>query len=471
MLKKQETISYVEDFWDSKIIPALTEYIAIPNKSPAFDPDWEANGYMEDALQLALDWLDKNKPTGATITVKRENGRTPLLLVNVPGTQPGRILMYGHLDKQPEMEGWRDNLGPWKPVIEDDKLYGRGGADDGYALFASVCALNALQEQGIDHPNVVILVEFSEESGSPDLPFHIDNSVDEIGSPDLIVCLDSNSGNYDQFWCTTSLRGMIPINMKVEVLREGVHSGDASGIVPSSFRVARQLLNRLEDVDSGEVLPDFLQVDIPNIRVEQAKKASEVLGDEVFEMFPFLDGMKPASDVNFENVLNRTWRATVSVVAQDGMPAVKDGGNVLRPYTTLKLSLRLPPGLDGEIAMKKVCDLLTKNPPYGARVTLETAEPATGWHAPITPEWFDNLMEDASQTYFGKSAMYMGTGGTIPFMAMLGEKFPAANFVITGVLGPASNAHGPNEFLHIPYAKTLTSSICHILANFNNAKG
>lgn len=471
MMEKKKTMDYVGNFWDSHIIPALSEYIAIPNKSPAFDPNWEAAGHMEEALQLALTWLESHKPHGASVSVKRASGRTPLLLVDVPGKQEGRILMYGHLDKQPEMEGWRPGLGPWEPVIEGDKLYGRGGADDGYALFASVCALKSLQEQGLDHPHVVILVEFSEESGSPDLPFYIESCAEELGSPDLIVCLDSNSGNYDQFWCTTSLRGLLPVAMKVEVLREGVHSGDASGIVPSSFRVARQLLDRLEDPVSGEVLPDFLKVEIPEIRKQQARKASEVLGNEVHTMFPFLEGMQPVGSSSFENVLNRTWRATLSIVAQDGMPAVKDGGNVLRPYTTLKLSLRLPPGLDGEKALENVCNLLTQDPPYGARVTLNTAKPATGWHAPITPPWFDQLMEEASMEYFGKSTMYMGTGGTIPFMAMLGEKFPNAHFVITGVLGPASNAHGPNEFLHIPYAKKLTGSICHILANFNSARG
>lgn len=469
-MNKDQILRYVESFWDESIVPTLKDYIAIPNKSPAFDPDWEANGYMEDALQLALKWLETHKPEGSKVIVKREEGRTPLLLVDVPGTQPGRILMYGHLDKQPEMLPWREGLGPWKPVIEDDKLYGRGGADDGYALFASVCAINALHEQGVEHPDAVILVEFSEESGSPDLPFYMDTCEAEIGSPDLIVCLDSNSGNYDQLWCTTSLRGMIPLTLRADILNEGVHSGDASGIVPSSFRVLQKLLRRLEDPETGAVLPEFLKVEIPEIRVQQAQQAAEVLGDEVFGMFPFVEGAGPMGDERFELVLNRTWRSTVSFVAQEGMPALKDGGNVLRPYTTLKLSLRLPPGLDGEIAMKKTCDLLLADPPYGAKVSLETAEPATGWHAPITPTWFDALMEEASQATFGKSAVYMGTGGTIPFMAMLGDKYPEALFVITGVLGPASNAHGPNEFLHIPYAKRLTGSVCHILAHFNRAK-
>ena len=295
MIETKTTQSFVTQYWDDHIVPTLKEYIAIPALSPAFDPNWEENGYMEEALQLALKWLESHKPKDSVVTVERSSGRTPLILVDVPGSVEGNILMYGHMDKQPEMEGWRSDLGPWKPVMEGEKLYGRGGADDGYALFASVCALTALNEQGASYPRTLILIEFSEESGSPDLPYYMEQCAPQIGTPDLIICLDSGAGNYDQFWCTTSLRGMVGVTMKVDVLNEGVHSGDASGIVPSSFRVARMLLERLEDTKTGVVFPEVLNVDIPKRRREQADAASETLGDDVFTKFPFVEDMKPAN--------------------------------------------------------------------------------------------------------------------------------------------------------------------------------
>ena len=288
----------ITEFWDNKIVPTLIEYIKIPNKSPSFDPDWEKHGHMDRVLDLALKWTEKNKPDGSVITIKRSPGRTPLLLLDIPGTKDGNILMYGHLDKQPEMEGWNEDLGPWKPVIKDEKLYGRGGADDGYALFASVASIKALKEQNIDHPRILVLIEFSEESGSPDLPHYIDLCADIIGAPNLVICLDSGAGDYKRFWTTTSLRGLIGLKMKVEVLKEGVHSGGASGHVPSSFRIARSLLSRLEDEKTGEILIDELNTEIPDYRIEETKNLISILNNEVVEEFPWKDNMKPSTNDN-----------------------------------------------------------------------------------------------------------------------------------------------------------------------------
>lgn len=283
----------VGQFWDEKILPTLTEYIAIPNKSPAFDSDWEKSGHMDRALDLAKSWLDQNHIPGSTVTIDKIPGRTPVILVDVPGQGDQNILMYGHLDKQPEMEGWFEGYGPWKPVLKDDKLYGRGGADDGYAIFASVCALKALKEQQLPHPRVLILIEFSEESGSPDLPAYMEKFASLIGSPDLVICLDSGAGNYNQFWATTNLRGMIACTLKVEVLTEGIHSGVASGAVPSSFRIINQILRRIEDTETGEIIPDEFKVKIPEKRILQAKETAENLGELLTNNFPMVEGMSP----------------------------------------------------------------------------------------------------------------------------------------------------------------------------------
>ena len=461
--KLQQDIS---TFWDNQILPTIIEYIKFPNKSPVFDPDWEANGYMDQVVDLASEWVNNHKPDNSTLNIYKEAGRTPLMILDVPGNSDGTVLMYGHLDKQPEMEGWAEGLDPWKPVLKDDKLYGRGGADDGYAIFASVCTVNALLDQGISLPRIVILIECSEESGSPDLPFYMDHCADVIGSPDLVICLDSGAGNYEQFWTTTSLRGLIGCTLRVDILKEGIHSGGGSGIAPSSFRLVRELLSRLEDEDTGHIIVENLKVEIPEYRIKEIKAMVNVLGDEVYNTLPWVAGAGPITNDKVEMVMNNTWLPMLSVVAADGLPAVKDGGNVLRPYTTIKLSLRIPPTLDANAAQNIVEELFTSNPPYGAAVSMEFEEPATGWEAPPLAQWLDDAIQYASKTVYSKPALAMGEGGTIPFMSMLGDKFPEAQFVITGVLGPYSNAHGPNEFLHIPYAKKLTACVGMIIQAF-----
>jgi acetylornithine deacetylase/succinyl-diaminopimelate desuccinylase-like protein len=457
--------SFLNRIWDDEIIPTLAEYVRIPNKSPAFDPDWQHHGHMEKAVALFEKWARgklKALP-GAKLEVVRLKGRTPLMFIEVPGTATGTVLMYGHLDKQPEMKGW--TTGPWTPVVKDSKLYGRGGADDGYAMFAAISALLALKQKGTAHARIVIVIEACEESGSPDLPFYIDHLAKRIGTPDLVVCLDSGCGNYDQLWLTTSLRGMVLGNLTVKVLDEGVHSGDASGIVPSSFRIARQLLSRIEEEASGKMKLDALFVKVPPDRMAQAKATAKILKDEVWDTLPFGGGTKPMAKSHVEMILNRTWRPQLAITAIDGYPLPENGGNVLLPYTTLKLSLRLPPTCDGETARKAVKKALEARPPHGATVTFDAPRGETGWNAPPLAPWLEKALNKASKAAFGKPVAFMGEGGSIPFMAMLGRKFPKTQFVVTGVLGPHSNAHGPNEFLHIPTAKRVSASIASVLAD------
>jgi acetylornithine deacetylase/succinyl-diaminopimelate desuccinylase-like protein len=374
--------------------------------------------------------------------------------------------MYGHLDKQPEMTGWRDGLGPWLPVIEDGKLYGRGGADDGYAIFASLCALRDLHDRHVPFPNIKILIECCEESGSYDLPPYLDHLSSRIGKPDLVIGLDSGCGNYEQLWGTTSLRGLVNGVLTVEVLSEGVHSGDASGVVASSFRILRELLERIDDAETGVVRHAAFHAPIPPERGEQAKRAAKVLGEEIWRKFPFAAGMKPMAEDLSDLVLNRTWRPMLAVTGAEGLPLPANAGNVLRPKTSLALSLRLPPTVKADNAAAALKTLLEKDPPYGAKVSFEYGQAATGWHAPATADWLLSAMNEGSSRHFGKPPMWMGEGGTIPFMAMLGAKFPQAQFVITGVLGPHSNAHGPNEFLHIAYAKKLTACVADVIGAF-----
>jgi len=457
---------FISGLWDDDIVPQLVEYIRIPNKSPMFDAKWVEHGYMDAAVKLMESWARSKLSAlpGATLEVVRLEGRTPLIYIEVPGQGDETVMLYGHLDKQPEMSGWTEGLGPWTPVIKGDKLYGRGGADDGYAIFGSLAALLALREQSIPHARCVVMIEACEESGSYDLPYYVDHLAARIGSPSLVVCLDSGCGNYDQLWLTTSLRGMTGGNLTVQVLNEGVHSGDASGVVPSSFRILRELLSRLEDPATGLIRPKELYVEIPAQRVEQAKLSAEVLGEDIYNKFPWVEGMQPVTHDLVELVLNRTWRPQLAVTGMGGMPSLDSAGNVLRPLTSVKLSLRVPPTLNGVKAGAFLKQLLEKDPPYGAKVTFALEKDGSGWNAPQLSPWLEQAVADASQHYFGAPAVYMGEGGSIPFMGMLGEKFPKAQFLITGVLGPHSNAHGPNEFLHIPTGKKVSMVVADVVA-------
>ncbi len=464
-MNHSKATQYIDQRWDKDIIPALMDYIKIPNKSPQFDPAWETHGYMDQAVKLIADWCQQHAIPGMTLEVVRLPHRTPVIFIEIPGNSDDTVLLYGHLDKQPEMTGWDADLHPWRPVLRGDKLYGRGSADDGYAAFASLTAIKALREQQIPHARCVILIEACEESGSFDLPFYIDALKTRIGEPSLIVCLDSGCGNYEQLWVTTSLRGLVGATLSIDVLKQGVHSGNGSGVAPSCFRLLRQLLNRIENEDTGDIkLPDLF-VDIPAERQQQATAAAAVLGDHVYRDLPFQAKVTPEGASLSDIILRRTWRPALSVIGCDGLPTNENAGNVTLPSLAVRLSMRLPPTCDIERAANALKIALEKEPPHAAIIKLEINDTGPGWNAPKEEAWLLRAADQASTTYFGKPAMYMGEGGSIPFMGMLGKKFPRAQFLITGVLGPESNAHGPNEFLHIPMAKKLTACVAQVIAD------
>ncbi len=468
-MENEKTRAFVEQVWEDSIIPALIEYIRIPNKSPAYDAKWQENGHMERAVSLIEAWCRRQQIDGLRTEVVRLEGRTPLLFMEIPGASDDCALLYGHLDKQPEMSGWREGLGPWSPVLDGDRLYGRGGADDGYAVFASLAAILAVRQQRQPHARCVVIIEGCEESGSYDLPFYIDKLAGRIGSPSLIVCLDSGCGNYEQLWCTSSLRGLVAGDLVVELLKEGVHSGEGSGVVASSFRVVRQLLSRLEDEHTGKILPKEFQVNIPRQTLDHVSGTARVLGTQVYKTLPLREDVQPVTTDVAELMLNRTWRPALSITGAAGLPALENAGNVLRPMTALRVSLRIPPGIEATAAGARLKRLFEEDPPYGAKVRFEIKQTASGWAAPELSQWLARSLNSASLAFFGESVAFMGEGGSIPFMDMLGRRFPKAQFVITGVLGPNSNAHGPNEFLDIPTGKKITCSVAHLIADHYKA--
>ena len=476
-LDAARALDQVSRQWDGDILRQLTDYIAVPAKSPMFDPDWAAHGYLETVMRHAAAWVEAQKVEGLTLEIVRLPGRTPVLFFEVAATRPAAagsqtVLMYGHLDKQPEFSGWRSDLGPWTPKYEDGKLFGRGSADDGYAVYASIAAVQALKAQGVPHPRIVGLIETCEESGSRDLLPYVDALRPRLGDVGLVICLDSGAGNYEQLWLTTSLRGMASGTLKVQVLTEGIHSGDASGLVPSSFRIMRQVLDRLEDSQTGRLLPEAFHCEVPAERLAQAQATAAILGEEVYKRFPWAHYdcggstafALPTTTDPVQALIHRTWTPTLSVTGAEGFPSLQDAGNVLRPYTAFKLSLRLPPLVDAAQAVQQLKALLEDNAPYQAHVTFEPGGAATGWNAPDTTPWFEQALHRASRAHFGAPCGYIGQGGTIPLMNMLSAGFPNAQMMVCGVLGPRSNAHGPNEFLHVPYAKRLTAAVAEVMA-------
>lgn len=461
--------SFVDNLWKTSAIPTLLKYIEIPNLSPLYDPEWQTNGLQEKALKLICDWIDSQPVKGLSKEVITEKGRTPLIYLEIEPTVKGEdahtVLCYAHLDKQPPMTGWDKGLDPYKPVIRDGKLYGRGGADDGYGVFAAVSAIRGLQDQGVPHARICVILEFCEESGSADLPHYVDHLAKRLGTPELVICLDSGSVDYEAFTLTTSLRGNMAGDLKVEILKEGIHSG-TSGFVPDSFRIARLLLSRVEDAATGEILVPEMYGPIPKAREEQMAQLATVLTQKVLHgQFPFVEGGQLISTDPKTLLSNATWKPTLTVTGAGGLPPLSVAGNVLRPETSLKLSFRLPPSVDSEKAQAAVTKILEENPPYGAKVSFKCEKACDGWDAPELTPWLKGSLEKRGLEVCGKPCNFKGEGGSIPFMGMLGEKFPAAQFCVAGVLGPNSNAHGPNEFLHIAHAQRVACVVGGLLAD------
>ncbi len=453
------------DLLESSALPTLLRYATIPCLSPAFDASWEANGYIETAIKLLAEWVNSRNLDGAQVRIQRLPGRTPVLVLDVAATKEGlgTVVLYGHMDKQPPLGEWSEGLHPYQPVRRGDRVYARGIADDGYATFAAVLAIEELQKSSAPHARMILLIEASEESGSPDLEAHLDELADSIGRVDLMICLDSGALTYDRLWITTSLRGLVNVEITVHVLELGQHSGSASGVVPSSFRILRQLIDRVEDPVSGEILLAALHATIPEEHLAAAYQVANEFGDVAGAPMPIINGLDLMGSNDAERLLNRTWRPSLSITGMAGIPAPADAGNVLRPFTTAVLSLRLPPTVSSATAAAALQQVLTTNVPSHARVDVEISG-ADGWLTPKPHEWLSAAMSLASEEFFGNPVGYTGEGGSIPFLASLGQRYPDVQFVATGVLGPHSNAHGIDEMLDLPTTVKVTNCIVTVIA-------
>ncbi len=461
----------LEDF-ERDALDTLVAYAAIACLSPMYDARWQENGEIERAVQLLAQWARERRLANFAVAVQRLEGRTPVLVVTVEATAPveGTVVLYGHLDKQPPLGDWSEGLAPFAPVRRENRVYARGVADDGYSTFAALLALEAMEARGEAHGRCVVLIEASEESGSPDLEAHLDALATHLGSVDLMICLDSGALSYDRLWVTTSLRGLLNVDVRIDVLERGLHSGSVSGVVPSSFRILRQLLDRIEDPASGEVRLRALLADVPSDHLVAAQATADEFGDVAAQGLPTVEGLSLMGEGAADRILRRTWAPTLSVVGAGGLPDPSIAGNVLRPYTTAVLSLRLPPSVDAQVAHHALEHALTTDVPHGARVTLSSWNIGDGWVAPPIAPWLRTALDEASTSAFGRSAGFTGEGGSIPFLASLGRRYPGVQFVATGVLGPESNAHGIDEMLDLPTAVGIVNSVTTIVGAFATHK-
>lgn len=457
----------VDRLWESEILANLSELVSIPALSPTFDADWAAHGHLDAAAEHVRRWVAGRPLPGATVEIVRLADRTPLVMVDVPatpgGTDAGTVVLYGHLDKQPPVGGWAEGLGPWTPVLRDGRLYGRGAVDDGYSAYAATAAVEAVRASGGEHARCVILLETCEESGSPDFEAYLEHLAPKLGDVTLVVCLDSGGNDYDRLWITTSLRGLASVDLTVRVLEEAAHSGMASGIVPSSFRIMRMLLDRVENSATGEILVPGMNVDIPAHRLAEAQASVEATPRAVGRTYKLAGSTRLAAATDLDLVLNNSWRPTLSVIGADGLPKPTDAGNVLRTHTTLTLSFRLPPTTDSKACLDSLLEMLTTDVPYGAQVEIAREEHGGGWNAPEMAPWLSAAIENVSKTVYDAPWGTVGLGGSIPFVGLLGEMYPNAQFLVTGAGGPDSNIHVPNEWLHLGQAARVTNSVAHVL--------
>jgi acetylornithine deacetylase/succinyl-diaminopimelate desuccinylase-like protein len=466
-MKQEKVREVIERSWADEVIPSLSGLVAMPALSPSYDRSWPANGHLRAAVDHMASWAGSRSLEMRHMVIELD-GRSPLLFIDVPASPGasgrGTVLIYGHLDKQPALGEWSEGLGPWQPVLRDGRLYGRGSVDDGYAGYAAITALEAARAAGGEHRRAVIMLETGEESGSPDLPYYLEHLSDRLGDVELVIGLDSGGGtDYERLWLTSSLRGLVMVTVTVRVLAAGVHSGLAAGIVPSSFRIMRELLDRVEDPATGKIRLPGMNVPIPAGRYADAAAFAELEPDAIGRGIPFVPGMSAASEDLVELILNTTWRPALSVIGSDGLPESSSAPAVQRPETTLRLSLRMPPTVDAAAARAVLEKALTTDVPYGAQVTLRDFVTLNGWSAPTPSRWLATALDELTGPVFSEPYRQLGIGGGIPFMEMLGRQYPGADFVVTGAVSADSNMHVPDEWLNIKYAERVTAAIAYIL--------
>ena len=451
-------------------LPWTKKFVAVPNTSKAFDPEWETNGRLETACQLCIEYAQAIQIEGIELEMHKDPGVSPLLLGRVaPSKQVGsiRIVTYGHLDKQPyHSEEWEEGLHPTTPVEKNGYLYGRGAVDDGYNFFTVLAVLKAFQELRIPHDEFLLFYECNEESGCTDIAHYLNKLKEQIGAPDVMFCLDEGSVSNQMFSLSTSLRGALNFSLKVSVLEKSMHSGVASGIVPSSFRIARELLERIESGKTGEMVPE-LQVPVPEQKLKEASANAKLNGSGIHTSLCMCKGVQPVT-LNLEELyLNNVWKAQMEVIGQGGIPSLAQAGNVLRDHTELLVSLRTPPTLSCTAAFDTIKNILTSQVPYNAKVEVEMESFGDGWFSGHLSAALISTVDKHSMEVFGNPALLYGSGCTIPFIHLIQQQLPKTLLLVTGADLPDSGIHGPNERLDIEFLVRFAKTFACILVDLS----
>ncbi|CDW83647.1 peptidase m20 [Stylonychia lemnae] len=465
-MESKDTATIVDEHYDSWFVPGLSDFVRVPNLTMMADNNFATNGLIQQAMECVDNYINKLDVQGLKRHVFHPEGSNPLVVYVIDGSEGAtrNVMLYGHLDKQPWGAGWEEGLAPNDPQIRGDYMYGRGSSDDGYSAFATMLAVKSIQLAGGKLPRVVLVLETEEESGSPNLIPLLNLAEDVIGKPDACFCMDSGALDYDQLWLTSSLRGVCNVDLTIEGGKVGYHSGETGGIIPETFRVARALLNRLDNCDTGRVTED-LQVPVPDFKQQEADSLSEKYGDKLFKKYNLNEGVQYINEDNIpELYLNKVWRPNLSITGAEGLPPIAAAGNVLRPKTTIRCSMRLCPAFDAHEAEKIITNKLTTDVPYNAKVTVSGGHAGNGWCQKHLQEWLHNALTEAGHKFFGgKDYGSFGEGGSIPFLNELQKKYPDTQIVAMGLVGPGANIHGPNENINLVYAKKLVKTLAHVI--------
>ena len=453
-------------------LEGLKMFVRIPNLSPQYDEGYHTNGLIHKALHDVGDWIKSQGLKHVEITYFEEKGREPLLYVEIGSTaekEVPSILTYGHLDKMPHLdaEGWGEGLSATNPVVKGRKVYGRGTNDDGYNPFCVVTAVKYLEENNLPHPKVIMLLESGEESGDDEIQIYLKDLRSRIGDVGVIMVLDAEAQDYDTLWCCTSLRGVVMGVLDIQHLATPCHSGMATGMVPSTFRIARMLLSRIEDEQTGEIKLKEAHIEIPQNRIDSCNEIAKQLGERCVEIVTLLPGAKHLSEDRGELLIGKGWKPGLAVTGADGIPSVANGSNVIRTRTSLKLSLRIPPGVKSEVVAEAMKKELERDPPYGAKVTYKPLGAGNGWFGRDFDEKTQKALDQSSIDVFGQKSLLYGEGGSIPLCNLLQELWPNAQLLVTGAAGTDSNPHGYDESLDLPYTSQFTASISLFLNNLS----
>ncbi|CAD8186262.1 unnamed protein product [Paramecium pentaurelia] len=451
------TIQFIEYFTRDQILPSLADFVRIPNLSPQFDPQWQDNGLLDKASNHIVSWIEQQKIPNCKVEMLSIQGAPKAIHVSIKAQNPITVFYYGHYDKQPHFPGWRDGFGPTIPVIEGHRMFGRGVADDGYAPYAAIAALQTLLSQGLEHPTIEMLFEGEEESGSNFLMQYFD--LLELKRVDIMVALDSGSGDYERLWLTSSLRGSMKIDLCVKVLESPINTDDG-GNVPQALNIIRVLLNRLEDPVTGQVHKS-LQTIIPADRYEECLQSADLVQIEFSRQCDKMESCR------VKQYINRNWKPAVSYIGQDGFPSTRKMIDQIIPELIIRLSIRLPPNKCAKEAANFVKQLLEKDPPFNANVTANIIAAGSGLNLKSFSPKLKDILNTASKLFFnGNESRVFHEGASIPFLNQLNQRSPQAEFLVLGVLGPDSNAHGANEMLDLNYMKGLIGCLAYTMNQF-----